>query len=228
MSERVALVTGASGGLGTHVSRALVDAGYAVAGLARQAPALKPPHPAFLSLEADLSSVDSAEKAVEAVFARFQRIDVLAHLVGGFSGGKTIDETDEATWNQMFAANVTSAFHVFRAAVPLMRRTGGGRIIAIGARLAVEPAAKAGAYAASKAALVSLVRTLAAENKAAGITANVLLPGTMDTPANRQAMAGADFSRWVQPGSVASLVVWLGSEAGKDVSGAAIPVYGGG
>ena len=83
-----------------------------------------------------------------------------------------------------------------------------------------------GAYSASKAALVSLVRTVALENKDAGITANVILPGTIDTPANRKAMPGADVAQWVQPGAIASLIVWLASDAGKDVTGAAIPVYG--
>ena len=83
-----------------------------------------------------------------------------------------------------------------------------------------------GAYSASKAAMVSLIRTVAAENKDVGLTANVILPGTMDTPANRQAMSAADVSKWVQPDSVAELVVWLAGEAGKDVNGSVIPVYG--
>jgi NAD(P)-dependent dehydrogenase (short-subunit alcohol dehydrogenase family) len=85
-----------------------------------------------------------------------------------------------------------------------------------------------GAYSASKAALVSLIRTVALENKDRGITANVILPGTMDTPANRKAMPNADTRTWVQPTSIASLIVWLAGEAGKDVTGAVIPVYGGG
>jgi NAD(P)-dependent dehydrogenase (short-subunit alcohol dehydrogenase family) len=109
-----------------------------------------------------------------------------------------------------------------------MRRTGAGRILAIGSRAAENPGPGVGAYSASKAALVSLIRTVAVENKDLAITANVLLPGTMDTPANRNAMPGADTSTWVQPASVASLIVWLASEAGKDVNGAVIPVYGAG
>jgi NAD(P)-dependent dehydrogenase (short-subunit alcohol dehydrogenase family) len=83
-----------------------------------------------------------------------------------------------------------------------------------------------GAYSASKAALVSLTRTVAIENKDANITANTILPGTMDTPLNRKYMPGADFSSWVQTSSVASLILWLAGDAGKDVTGAAIPVYG--
>jgi len=103
-----------------------------------------------------------------------------------------------------------------------------GRIIAIGSRAAVDPGATLAAYNASKAALVSLIRTVALENRDAGITANVILPGTMDTPANRQSDPGADFSKWVQPATVASLVVWLAGDQAKDVTGAVIPVYGAG
>jgi NAD(P)-dependent dehydrogenase (short-subunit alcohol dehydrogenase family) len=128
----------------------------------------------------------------------------------------------------MFDMNVNSAFHILRAVIPHMRKAGGGRIIAIGSRAAEAPGASVGAYSASKAALVSLIRTVALENKDEGITANVILPGTMDTPANRKAMPGADTSQWVQPASVASLIVWLAGDAGKDVNGASIPVYGGG
>ena len=135
-------------------------------------------------------------------------------------------DTDDATFQRMFEMNVNSAFHIFRAVIPYMRKAGGGRIVAIGSRAAEAPGASVGAYSASKAALVSLVRTVAIENKDAGITANVILPGTMDTPANRKAMPGADVAQRVQPASVASLIVWLAGDAGNDVTGAAIPVYG--
>ena len=119
-----------------------------------------------------------------------------------------------------------SAFHMLRAVIPHMRKSGAGRIIAVGTRAAENPGPSVGAYSASKAALVSLMRTAALENKDLGITANVILPGTMDTADNRKAMPGADTSQWVQPASVASLIVWLAGDAGKDVTGAAIPVYG--
>jgi NAD(P)-dependent dehydrogenase (short-subunit alcohol dehydrogenase family) len=124
--------------------------------------------------------------------------------------------------------NLNPTFHMLRAVIPHMRKAGTGRIIAIGSRAAENPGARVGAYSASKAALVSLIRTVALENKDAGITANVILPGTIDTPSNRKAMAGADTSTWVQPESIASLIVWLVGNAGKDVTGAAIPVYGAG
>ena len=126
----------------------------------------------------------------------------------------------------MLDLNLNSLFHVLRATIPVLRKTNGGRIIAIGSRAALEPGAGVGAYSASKAAMVSMIRTVALENKDAGLTANVILPGTMDTPANRKSMPNADFSKWVKPASVASLMTWLASDAGKDVNGAVIPVYG--
>jgi len=228
MLEKIALVTGANGGLGTHVTKALLDANFTVVGLA---PKIRQPdfdHPNFIALPATLTSLETAKQAVATVIARCGKIDVLAHLVGGFAGGQTVAAMDDAIWQRMFDANLNSAFHLLRAVIPEMRKAGSGRIIAIGSRQAEEPAPTIGAYSASKAALVSLMKTVALENKDKGITANVILPGTMDTPANRKDMPGADLSQWVQPASVASLIVWLAGEAGKDVTGAAIPVYGGG
>jgi NAD(P)-dependent dehydrogenase (short-subunit alcohol dehydrogenase family) len=162
---------------------------------------------------------------VDQVVERFGKLDVVAHTVGGFAGGQSIADTDDATFQRMFDLNLNCVFYILRAAVPLLRKTS-GRVIAIGSRAALEPGAGVGAYSASKAAMVSLIRTVAVENKDAGLTANVILPGTMDTPANRKAIPNADISKWVQPASVAKLVVWLAGEAGKDVNGAVIPVYG--
>src|SRR6267154_2256980 len=228
MTEKIALVTGANGGLGTYVTKALLDAGFTVIGLSPRIQQSDFNHPNFIALPATLTSLDAAKKAVDGVIARSGKIDVLAHLVGAFAGGQTVAETDDSTWQRMFDANLNSAFHILRAVIPEMRKARGGRIIAIGSRAAEDPGPRVGAYSASKAALVSLVTTVALENenKDAGITANVILPGIMDTPANRKDMPGADASQWVQPASVASLIVWLASDAGKDVTGAAIPVYG--
>jgi len=228
MTNGIVLVTGANGGLGTHVTQALLDAGFVVVGLAPKIRQSDFDHPQFTALSATLDSLDAAKRATASIIARFGRIDVLAHLVGGFAGGQTVADTDDATFQRMFDMNLNSAFHMLRAVIPHMRKAGSGRIIAIGSRAAEAPGPTVGAYSASKAALVSLIRTVALENKDAGITANVILPGTMDTPANRKAMPGADTSTWVQPASVASLIVWLAGDAGKDVTGAAIPVYGGG
>jgi len=226
MTRKIALVTGATGGLGTEVTKALLDAAFSVVGISPGIRQDSFAHPHFTALPATLNSLEAANTAVASVISRFGRIDVLAHLVGGFAGGQTIADMDDATFQHMFDVNVNAAFHMLRAVIPHMRQPGSGRIIAMGSRAAESPGATVGAYSASKAALVSLIRTVALENKDAGITANVILPGTMDTPANRAAMPVGDVSAWVEPASIASLIVWLTSDAAKDVTGAAIPVYG--
>lgn len=226
MKDKVALVTGANGGLGTYITQALLDAGATVVGLSRRIQQADFNHSAFTALAAEISTGEAAKTAANTVVSKFGRLDVVVHTVGGFAGGQTIAETDDATFQRMFELNLNSAFHLLRAVIPHMRKTGGGRIIAIGSRAALEPGAGVGAYSASKAALVSLIRTAALENKDVGITANVILPGTMDTPANRKADPKADFSKWVQPGNVASLITWLASDLGKDTNGAVIPIYG--
>jgi NAD(P)-dependent dehydrogenase (short-subunit alcohol dehydrogenase family) len=227
MKNKVAVVTGANGGLGTYVTQSLLNAGATVVGVSRKIQQSDFSSSAFIALAAELSTADGAKNMVDSVLARFGRLDVLAHTVGGFAGGQAVAETDDATFQRMFDVNLNSTFYLLRAAIPAMRKTGNGRIIAIGSRAALEPGAGIGAYSASKAAMVSLIRTVALENKDAGLTANVILPGTIDTPANRKAMPKADVSKWVQPATIASLITWLADEAGKDVNGAVIPVYGG-
>jgi NAD(P)-dependent dehydrogenase (short-subunit alcohol dehydrogenase family) len=226
MTARTALVTGATGGLGTSVTKTLLDAGFTVVGLAPKVHPHDFDHPHFTAIPATLDSLTAAKQAVDTILAHFGKIDVLAHLVGGFTGGQTIADTDDATFKRMLDMNLMSAFHILRAVLPPMRQAGSGRIIAIGSRAAESPGAMVGAYSASKAALVSLIRTVAIESKDLGITANMILPGTIDTPANRKDMPAADTSQWVQPVSIASLIVWLAGDGGKDVTGAAIPVYG--
>lgn len=226
LKEKVVLVTGANGGLGTHVTRVFLDAGATVVGTSPKIQQSDFDHPNFTAMAARISGLADAKELVKQVIARFQKIDVLAHTVGGFAGGQPIAETDDATFQGMFDINLNATFHALRAVIPVMRQRKYGRIIAIGSRAALEPGAKVGAYSASKAAMVSLIRTAAEENKDAGITANVILPGTMDTPGNRQAMPNADFSKWVQPASVAALMTFLAGDAGKDINGTVIPVYG--
>jgi NAD(P)-dependent dehydrogenase (short-subunit alcohol dehydrogenase family) len=226
MKGKIVLVTGANGGLGTSVTQAFLDSGATVIGTSRKIQQSEFEGPNFTAISAEISTRENAKAIVDQVLARFGRLDVLAHTVGGFAGGQSIADTDDATFQRMLDLNLTSVFHMLRAAIPPLRQTGSGRIIAIGSRAAVDPGAGVGAYSASKAAMVSLIRTVALENKDAGLTANVILPGTMDTPTNRKEMLTADFSKWVRTEAVASLMVWLASDAGKDVNGAVIPVYG--
>ncbi len=226
MNGKVVLVTGANGGLGVHVTQAFLDAGATVVGTSRKIQQSDFKSPGFTAMPAEISSPDGAKVLVDQVVARFGKIDVLAHTVGAFAGGQSVAETDDATFRKMFDLNFNSAFYLLRAALPAMRKAGNGRIVAVASRAAVDPGPGVGAYSASKAALVSLIRTVALENKEVGITANVILPGTMDTPTNRKMIPNADISKWVQPANVASLVVWLAGAAGADVTGAVIPVYG--
>ncbi len=225
--KRTAIITGANGGLGKTVTQAFLDAGLQVAAVARTIAANDLPHGDYIGLSADLLDSGSMAAAVGAVLKSFGRIDVLVHLVGGFEGGKPVAETDDAALDRMLNLNLRSAFNIFRSVVPHMRRDRFGRIIAIGSRTAVEPQPLTGAYGASKAALVSLVRTLALENADQGITANVVLPSTIDTPSNRAAMPDADFTKWVRPEQVAHLVLWLASDGASQTTGALIPIYGG-
>ncbi len=226
LTDKVVLITGANGGLGTAVTKAFLDAGARVAGVAKKIQDSDFRHPNFVATSAELGSADAARAVVSATIAKWGKIDALVHLVGGFAGGKSVADTDDAMLDQMFDVNLRAAFHMFRAVLPDMRTRGSGRILAIGSRTAVEPQPMLGAYSASKAGLVSLVRTVALENKDRGISANVILPGTMDTPANRAAMPAADPAKWVQPAQVASLLVHLASDHASQISGAIVPIFG--
>src|SRR6266567_3449468 len=172
LDGKLAVITGAKGGLGNHVTRAFLQAGAEVVGVSRSIQASDFPQPRFTAMPAELSSGDAARRLADEVAAKFQKIDILVHLVGGFAGGKPVLETDDQTLDQMLNENLRSAFHMARAVLPHMRKQGGGRILTIASRAAIESSPGAGAYALSKAALVSLIRTIAAENKDRGISAN--------------------------------------------------------
>jgi len=223
---RVVLITGAKGGLGTSVTQAFLAAGATVAGSSKSIRDTDFSSPRFTAIPADLTAAESARQLVDATIRRFGKIDALVHVMGGFAGGQPIPETSDDTWDLMMNLNLRAAFNILRAVIPPMRRAVRGRIVAISSRQAVEPAANLSAYNSSKAALVALVRTAALENVDAGITANTILPGTMNTQANRKASPDADPSRWVQTERVASLAAFLVSDAGAEITGAAIPVYG--
>ncbi len=226
LDQKIALITGAKGGLGTSVTQAFLAAGATVVGSSRSIQASDFAHPQFTSMPAELSTMDAARALADAVVTKFGRLDVLVHVVGGFSGGQSVAETDDATLERMLDLNLRSAFNVVRAVIPHMRKQRGGRVVAVGSRAAVEPQAFVGAYSASKAAMVALMRALALENQDLGITVNVVLPGTMDTPQNRAGDPKADFSKWIPPAKVASTILWLASDGASHVTGAAVPVYG--
>ena len=229
---RVAIVTGGTGALGQVVVREFAAAGAAV---------VVPYHTAasFEALRAELGDLgtrvsgqaadvtDEREVArlVEGVLAEQGRVDFLLNLVGGYAGGRFL-ETDVDLWDRMFRLNFRSALLCTRAVLPHLVEQGSGRVVTIGARLALEPPTGSNAYAAAKAAVVSLTQSVARELRTSGVTINCVAPSTIDTAANRRMIAKADPSRWVKPEEIATLIAYLCSEAGGAVNGAVIPIYG--
>jgi len=208
------LITGASGGLGTTVYQAFAATGAKVIGAARSGS----------DLDIDLSTAEGAQSMVDQVLKQGP-LDALVHLVGTFAPG-SIAETDDKTWDMLMNVNLRAAFLAMRASLKPMLAQKRGRIVVIGARAAIETMPNFSAYAVSKAGVVALVRNVAAEVRDHGITCNAVLPSTIDTEVNRKAMPNADHSKWVTPQSIAGLLVWLVSDAAKDVNGAVIPIYG--
>lgn len=232
-SDRVVLVSGAAGRLGSAVAHAFLAAGATVALADRAAdrlPSLFPELAAsprhLLSGGVDLTDPVSVQSWVDTAVARFGRIDVLANTVGGYRAGTLTHETALETWDFMFNLNARSAFIVSRAVAPVMLQQGAGRIVHTAARAALAGTAKHSAYNASKSVVVRLVESMAAEYKHHGVTVNCVLPGTIDTPENRQAMPNADFTTWVPPEAIADVVLFLASDAAWAITGAAVPVYG--
>jgi len=210
------LITGANGGLGKAAVESFLGTGATVYGADLTWKNQPRSNPRFHPIEANL--MEAVKLAAP--------VDTLLHLVGGFAGGQPVAETPDETWEKMLDLNLRSAYTIFRAVLPGMLKAGKGRIVAVGARAALDPMANFAAYSVSKAALVALVKTVALEVKDTGVTANVVLPSVIDTPANRAAMPSADASKWVTPESIAGLLVWLTSDAARDVNGAVIPIYG--
>jgi NAD(P)-dependent dehydrogenase (short-subunit alcohol dehydrogenase family) len=226
MKDKLVFITGAKGGLGSVITQTFLEKGAQVVGASRHISATDFPHPNFEAMTIDFTNAENVREAVAQIIARHGRIDILVHVVGGFAGGQSIETTTESTWNQMRDLNLTSAFHVLRETLPHLRKSKNARIVSIGSLTAKEPHATLGAYVVFKSAMSMLIQTVAVENADSGLTANVVLPGTMDTAANRQAMPNEDFSKWVQLQDVADLVLWLASESSKHVTGMAIPIDG--
>lgn len=223
MKDRIVLIPGAKGGLGTNVTQTFLRQGASVVGASRSIAKEDFPSERFTPLSVDFTQTAAVRAAVDSIIRRFGRLDAVVHVLGGFAGG-TVAETDDATWLQMQDLNLTAAFYVLRSAIPHLRKSANGRIVVIGSLAATEPRAGLGAYVTFKTALTALVRTVALENKDVGLTANLILPGTMDTPANRKAMPGSDFSKWLNPQEVADLAVWLAGDQAGHITGAAIPI----
>lgn len=218
---RVVLIAGAAGGLGHVVTPAFRRAGATVVTVGRAMPAeVGEGQPAFA---ADVTDEQDVRRVVTEVIGQTGRIDGLVNLVGAFAPGRVV-ETEVALWQSMLALNLTAAFLLSRAVVPSMARQGSGRIIHVAARAALEPFPGAAAYIVAKSGLLGLIRALALELAGTGVTINGVLPGTMDTPANRRSMPNADPATWVQPDTVAHLLLFLVSQTTADLNGALIPL----
>jgi NAD(P)-dependent dehydrogenase (short-subunit alcohol dehydrogenase family) len=180
----------------------------------------------MLAGEVDLADAESVGAAVKATLDRYGRIDALVNTVGGFRGGYPVVEQGSDDWDFLLGVNLKTTLNTCRAVTPTMMEQRAGRIINVASRAALTGDAGLAAYSASKAAVLRLTESLAAELKDAGVNANCVLPGTIDTPQNRAAMPAADFARWVTPQDVAGVIVFLASDAARAITGAAIPVYG--
>jgi NAD(P)-dependent dehydrogenase (short-subunit alcohol dehydrogenase family) len=232
-SDRVVVVTGAAGGLGGAVARAFERAGAKLVLVDRAADRLprlfpemvdSPDH--FLAVSVDLTDPDAVGAMAEEAVQRFGRVDVLANVAGGFRSGTPVHETSFETWDLMLNLNARTVFIASRALIPFMLEQGSGKIVNVGARAALKGGAKMAAYSVSKSGVVRLTESMSVELKRSGINVNCVLPGTIDTQPNREAMPSADHSHWVTPEALADVILFLASDAARAVHGAAIPVYG--
>jgi NAD(P)-dependent dehydrogenase (short-subunit alcohol dehydrogenase family) len=217
------LVAGGTGVLGTAVVHELIDAGHTVV-----ATWIVPEERERLTelpvelVQADLFDAGAAETAVAAV----KDLEAVVDLVGGFSAGPRVHETDPEDFERLIRLNLTPAFTLARAAMPRMMDRSGGAFVGVSARPALRPFPGAAGYITAKAAVLAFIQALDAEYRSSGIRCNAILPSVIDTPANRDAQPDADWSRWVPPEEIAKVVRFLVSEDSKRTSGAAIPVYG--
>lgn len=237
MAERfqgkVALIAGGTGGLGKAVSLAFLHASASVVVTYRReeefAALVRAAGTASRSLTGyalDVTNEDATEQGIERILAKVRRIDALVNAVGGYTGGSALWTTPREVLNRMLTLNVRSGYALCRAVVPVMLQQGGGSIVNIASRAAVDHAAGAFAYVASKAAAVAMMDSLAADLRGKGVRVNSVLPSIIDTEANRKSMPGADFDKWPKPEDIAKVVVFLCSDEARLIHGASVPVYG--
>lgn len=233
MNEPVVLVTGGAGNVGRAVTRAFLESGARVT-----VPFYKTDAPTALdglratfgdrvhSFALDLTTERGAQQAIDQVVEWGGRLDVVAHLVGGYTGGMRIADTPVEALDRMMDLNLKSAWLVSRFALPALARGGGGSMVFVSSRAAREGRAERAAYAVAKSALITLVEAIAEEYREDGIRANVVLPDTVDTEANRRSRPDADHSRWTSPEEIARVIRYLASPESRPINGASIPVYG--
>lgn len=229
-NDMVIMVTGAAGNLGAAVVKEFTASGARVVSVERDSVPQAVPEDGSGGGRLDIAGIDLADPAacqdaVQRTLDAFGRIDVLVNTVGGFRTGP-VHETGLDQWDQLFQMNARTAYAISAAVLKPMREAAYGRIVHIAAAPGLKAGANQAAYAASKAAVIRLTEAIAAENRELRITANCILPGTIDTPQNRAAMPNAKTDGWVQPADIAKLIGFLVSPAGGIVTGAAIPATG--
>jgi NAD(P)-dependent dehydrogenase (short-subunit alcohol dehydrogenase family) len=230
---RAVLVTGGTGGLGRAVSLAFLEEGATVAVTYRKQEEFDALRNAAGAIAArleghqvDVTDEAAARQLIEKVVTQAGQLDALVNTVGGYAGGVKLWEMDTKVLDQMLALNLRSGYALSRATVPVMLKQRRGAIVNVASKAAFDHPAGAAAYAASKAAAVALLDSLAAEVKGTGVRVNSVLPSIIDTELNRKAMPKADFAKWPKPEEIARVVLFLCSDDAKVVHGAAVPVYG--
>lgn len=218
---RRVLVTGASGGAGGGVLAAFVDAGWRVAATTRRDPPSDSPGVTWV--QADIRDADAARRMVADAIAALGGLDALVCLAGGYSSAP-LEELSWSDFEAQVATGLRPTVEAVVAALPELRRSDAGSIVTIGAQTALRPGRNAGPYAAVKAAISTWSLSLASGLRAAGVRVNCVLPGTLDTEANRASMPDAKRDAWVTPRQLGDLVVYLCSPASRPVTGAAIPI----
>ena len=226
LAGRVAVVTGAAGTLGQATVQRFMECGASTIAVARSFTQPETIPEATDHISCDLTEERSAQKAFADIAEKHGRIDILANIAGGFVMGPRIEETTADDWTTMLNINAVTAWLACKYALPFMRAQNFGRIVNIGARAARKPSARMAPYCVSKAAVVALTEVLALECIDTGVTANCILPGTIDTPRNRASMPDADHSRWVPPKDLATTIIHLSDPDSRSINGAIIPVYG--
>jgi 3-oxoacyl-[acyl-carrier protein] reductase len=224
MNGKIVVVTGASGALGQVVVKLALARGATVAAIdhAATTPASTPQ---LLQVGGiDLGDPAQAGQAIAAVVAQAGGIDVLINVAGAFTF-ETVADGNNSSWEKMHRLNLLTALNASRAAIPHLVASKAGRIVNIGAIGALQAGAGMGPYAASKSGVHRLTEALAAELKGK-VTANAVLPSTIDTAANRRDMPDADFSKWVRADELAEVILFLASDAASAVTGALLPVSG--